>query len=122
MSMAGRCIAASTASGTFVGPGILRNSRPLATLMGASFSLSGFSGDGGTILPVARGKVKSTPNRSLPWRRFVGRRGQVAEGLGDFRATPARAPGAWAPVGRQSIHTRTRDAPETPGAAVISAA
>src|SRR5256712_4940961 len=33
MSMAGRCIAASTASGMFVGPGILRNSRPLETVM-----------------------------------------------------------------------------------------
>src|SRR3989475_90651 len=31
--MAGRCIAASTASGMFVGPGILRNSRPLETVM-----------------------------------------------------------------------------------------
>src|SRR5262245_53343065 len=33
MSMAGRCIAASTASGMFVGPGMLRNSRPLETVM-----------------------------------------------------------------------------------------
>src|SRR5689334_15561722 len=33
MSMAGRCIAASTSSGTLVGPGMLRNSRPLLTLM-----------------------------------------------------------------------------------------
>src|SRR5262245_30686162 len=33
MSIAGRCIAASTASGMFVGPGMHRNSRPLATLM-----------------------------------------------------------------------------------------
>src|SRR5215470_12536870 len=34
MSMAGRCIAASTASGMFVGPGMLRNWRPLETVMG----------------------------------------------------------------------------------------
>src|SRR4029453_1985057 len=33
MSVAGRCMAARTASGTLVGPGILRNSRPLATVM-----------------------------------------------------------------------------------------
>src|SRR6516162_8869940 len=33
MSIAGRCIAVSTASGMFVGPGMHRNSRPLATLM-----------------------------------------------------------------------------------------
>src|SRR5262245_36952424 len=33
MSMAGRCMAASTASGMVVGPGMERNSRPLATVM-----------------------------------------------------------------------------------------
>src|SRR6185436_99275 len=33
MSMAGRCMAASTASGMFVGPGMARNSRPLATVI-----------------------------------------------------------------------------------------
>src|SRR5215475_1285210 len=35
MSVAGRCMAASTASGMLVGPGMARNSRPLATLIGA---------------------------------------------------------------------------------------
>src|SRR5215510_6605410 len=38
MSMAGRCIAASTASGMFVGPGMLRNSRPLETVMASILS------------------------------------------------------------------------------------
>src|SRR5690606_10463307 len=33
MSTAGRCMAPSTSSGTVVGPGMLRNSRPAATLM-----------------------------------------------------------------------------------------
>src|SRR5438093_9810272 len=33
MSIAGRCMAASTASGMLVGPGMQRNSRPLATVM-----------------------------------------------------------------------------------------
>ena len=36
--MAGRCMAASTSSGTLVGPGMLRNSRPWLTLM-SEFSL-----------------------------------------------------------------------------------
>src|SRR5476649_1520916 len=34
MSIAGRCIARSTSSGTVVGPGIARNSRPARTLIG----------------------------------------------------------------------------------------
>src|SRR6202035_4803176 len=34
MSTAGRCIACSTSSGTVVGPGITRNSRPPRTVMG----------------------------------------------------------------------------------------
>src|ERR671925_605104 len=33
-SMAGRCMACSTWSGTLVGPGMLRNCLPLATLIG----------------------------------------------------------------------------------------
>jgi hypothetical protein len=33
MSIAGRCIARSTSSGTTVGPGIARNSRPARTLI-----------------------------------------------------------------------------------------
>src|SRR5471032_3047258 len=33
MSIAGRCIARSTSSGTVVGPGIARNSRPARTLI-----------------------------------------------------------------------------------------
>src|SRR5262245_51395165 len=41
MSMAGRCMAARTASGMFVGPGMFSNSRPLATLMGASSPCAG---------------------------------------------------------------------------------
>ena len=36
MSTAGRCIARSTSSGTVVGPGIARNSRPARTLMSCS--------------------------------------------------------------------------------------
>src|ERR1043166_1714252 len=39
MSMAGRCIAASTASGMFVGPGMLRISRPPLTVMVVDFNL-----------------------------------------------------------------------------------
>src|SRR6516162_3804515 len=41
MSMAGRCIAASTVSGMFVGPGMLRNWRPLETVMASILSRVG---------------------------------------------------------------------------------
>src|SRR5262249_34585242 len=44
MSMAGRCIAASTASGMFVGPGMLRSSRPRLTVMVVDFNLYGSQG------------------------------------------------------------------------------
>src|SRR3954453_15292680 len=41
MSTAGRCMAASTASGITVGPGIARNSRPARKVMGGSVKRQG---------------------------------------------------------------------------------
>src|SRR5919198_918139 len=57
MSMAGRCIAASTASGMFVGPGMLRNCRPLETVMAL---------DSKPVEPPADARVSASSQPSCP--------------------------------------------------------
>src|SRR5262245_5961037 len=86
MSMAGRCMAASTASGTLVGPGMFRNSRPLATLMDAWSPYDNVWNTcaTSTILPAGRGKVKSAILRA--------REGQIRDPSTGIEASRVDAP------------------------------
>src|SRR4026207_2085025 len=63
MSMAGRCMAARTAAGTLVGPGMPGSPRPLATVMFGLPGLTVARGAGrGKILVGSRVIWKSPPN------------------------------------------------------------
>src|SRR5471032_3378193 len=63
MSIAGRCIARSTSSGTVVGPGIARNSRPARTLICHCPPL----------LPVTLYHGKRTRARDAPYQQALAR-------------------------------------------------
>src|SRR5258706_6053446 len=75
MSIAGRCIAASTASGMLVGPGMQRNSRPLATVM----------------LVLSPGEDLATPLRIS--RTTARRQAERPEGVGARSSTRCPGPG-----------------------------
>src|SRR5690349_20825658 len=78
MSTAGRCIARKTSSGTVVGPGIARNSRPARTDIGSFPSMA--ARHAGTL----RREVKPKRSETIDMQSsHVDRRGAAGREVGD---------------------------------------
>ena len=111
-STAGRCIAASTSSGTVVGPGMARISRPLRTVMECGFL--------GVVMLERLAGITTTPSehaargRGSCWREAGLSTGPAPRRRGRRRRAPVRS--SEAPPGRTSHrHDRSDGRDRMPG-------